>query len=159
MSSGESSSGSSQCSSSYEDENICFDFAFDLKDYVQEVVRLGALGIFQEARYLAQGALREHDYVFPVAIEIMRLMYDQGDADALYAYSGGLMAEGDTRTQHESWTAEALYILRLLHDACGALRGHPTNVPVTRLDLTDIESFEDLDDEQVRGRAQGSVGE
>jgi len=163
MSSEEPSSESSQNSSSGDEEeeeeegegegDVCLDFKFHLADYVQEVVRLGALGIFNEARFVAGEYLSEHANFFPVAAEIMRLMYDQGDVDELYAYSGRLMAEGGVRTQHESWTGEALCILHQMRDVCGALRGSPTTVATTQLDVgdanLDVDDFKDLDDEQV----------
>jgi hypothetical protein len=158
MSSEEPSSASSQCSSASDDEeDVCFDFELDLASYVQEVVRLGALGIFKEARHVAREYLGEHENLFPVAAEIMRLMYDQGDVVKLYDYSGRSMAESRVRMQHKSWTGRAVCILHLLRDVCGALRGNPTNVATTHLDLreanlNDAQDPEDLDDEQVRDR-------
>jgi hypothetical protein len=131
-------------------EDLVLDFEFGLEGDIQDVVRLGTLGQFQKARSLADESLKQLDYVFPIAIEIMRLMYDQEDYRALYAYTIALMSD---RTKQKSWKPRELCILHLMHDVCGMLSGNPGDVATTPFDLLAANlsnrTVDSLDDEQV----------
>lgn len=145
-----SSDCSSETSSVSEEEELVLDFGFGLEHDIQDIVRLGTLGQFQQARSLADESLKELDYLFPIAIEIMRLMYDQEDFKALHAYTKDLMSR---RLRHESWTPTAVYILHLVHDVSGMLQGNLTNAVTTPYDLSAANMSgrnpENLDNEQV----------
>jgi hypothetical protein len=137
-------------------ERLVFKFEFSLRDGIQDVVYSGTHGHFMEARSLADDSLKQFDKIFPIAVEIMRLMYDQGDLNALYTYIGGLVNPSDRRrlrTEYRSWTAKALCIVHLMHDTCGVSSSKPAKVTTTPLDLfaanLNVRKFEDLDDEQV----------
>lgn len=131
-------------------EDTGLDFEFGLEYDIQEVVRLGTLGQFQEARSLANRSLKQFDYIFPIAVEIMRLMYDQEDFGTLYVYTNALMSR---RTEQKSWTPRALCILHLMHDVCGMLRNSLANVATTSRDMSEAglsaRNPENLDHEQV----------
>jgi hypothetical protein len=142
-----SSDGSSDASTSSVDEDAVFEFRFSLENDIQDVIRFGTLGQFQKTQPLVNGSLKPLDYVFPVAIEVMRLMYDQGDFAALHAYTIGL-------GRHVNWTPKALCILHLMHDVSGALCGKSAKVATTSKDLfaarLDVPKVSDLDEEQVK---------
>jgi hypothetical protein len=137
-------------------ERLVFKFEFSLRDDIQDVVNSGTHGHFREARSLADDSLKQFDEVFPIAVEITRLMYDQGDVDALCAYINHLVNPFDRRgprTKHRSWTAKQLCIVHLMQDTCGILSDNPAKVTTTPRDVfpanLNVRKFEDLDDEQV----------
>ena len=134
-------------------EDLVLDFGSGLEHDIQDVVRLGTLGQFQEARLIADESLKQLDYLFPVAIEIMRLMYDQEDFNALYAYANVLMSR-----RAESWTPRALCILHLMHDVSGMLQGNLTDVATTPRDLAatnlGVSNPENLDEEHLDGTSR-----
>jgi hypothetical protein len=131
-------------------ERLVFKFDFSLRDYIQDVVHSGTHGHFTEARLLAHDSLEQFDQIFPIALEIMRLMYDQGDVDALHSY-----IDRRAQTHGTSWTAKALCIVHLMHDTCEIPCGESAKVAVTTTprDLfaanLNVRRFEDLDDERV----------
>jgi hypothetical protein len=148
-----SSHGSSKARTSAGNENIIFNVHFSLEMDIQDVVRLGAFGKYREARSLVDNSLKQLDYFFPIAVEIMRPMYDQGDITALYDYTIELITPANDRRKHPSWTAKELCILHLMHDVCAALNGTSQSTITTFRDMAEanlnIRKFEELDDEQV----------
>jgi hypothetical protein len=96
-------------------ERLVFKFEFSLRDVIQYVVHSGTHGHFMEARSLADDSLKQFDEIFPIAVEIMRLMYDQGDVNALCTYIGRLV--------------------HLMQETCGILRDNPTKVTTTPRDV------------------------
>jgi hypothetical protein len=129
-------------------ERLVFKFDFSLRDYIQDVVHSGTHGHFTEARLLAHNSLEQFDKVFPIALEIMRLMYDQGDVDALHSY-----IDLRVQTHGKSWTAKALCIVHLMHDTCERSCDKLAELDTTPYDWLaanrNLGKFEDLDDEQV----------
>lgn len=137
-------SGINECST------VDFKFESDGDEVIGDLVCLGTLGRFIEARLLAEEFLAKIDYIFPFAVEIMRLLYDQGDLDELNVYTEALMSTSDDRTNHHSWTAKAKCVLGLMHDLCtDQAHGSWTSIDMTHV-YSDIQRHEDLDDEQVR---------
>jgi hypothetical protein len=158
LSSEASTSQSSTTASLSEDENdditLNFRFIRDIKSDIEDVVRLGAFGRFAEARSLVEHSLKVVDNIAPIAVEVMRLMYDQGDIAQLYRYTSAFLADDDYRNNHESWTPKGLCILYLMHDICVARLGNFRNFITTSSDVSktdlDVGSFQEMDDEQVR---------
>lgn len=137
-----------------DDINFSFDFVRDIESDIDDVVRLGALGRFVGARSRIQDSLKVIDNIAPIAVEVMRLMYDQGDIFQLYRYASAFLADEDCRNDHESWTSKGLCILYLMHDICVARLGNPRDFVTTFSDLSKADlkvgSFQEMDDEQVR---------
>ncbi|KAI6855506.1 hypothetical protein KC338_g8137 [Hortaea werneckii] len=65
-----------------EDEGFTMEFKVEVVDdieaQVEEMMRLGALGYFKEARQLSQSIAPVHQQTFEVVFEQLRLMLDQG---------------------------------------------------------------------------------
>ena len=55
----------------------------DVSEIVEEMMRLGALGYFKEARELSDTLLPKYSHIFAVLAERMRLLLDQGDYSQL----------------------------------------------------------------------------
>jgi hypothetical protein len=148
------SSSTVSFSESEDDATFSFNFVRDVEGDIDDVVRLGALGRFAEARALLEQSLNAIDNIAPIAVEIMRLMYDQGDLAQLYTYASAFLADDDCRKDHESWTAKSLCILYLMHDICIARLGSHQDFVTTSSDLSkanlDVMAFPEMDDEQVR---------
>jgi hypothetical protein len=144
---------SSKSSKSTDTEYLVFDFKFGLEENIQDLVRLGTLGQFNGARSLVDGYLGRLDSVFSIAIEIMRLMYDQEDFKGLHIYTAKLISRLNKR-----WTQRALCILRLMHDFCGMLLGFlpyfATKADDTFLANLGVRKTEQLNDEEVSGTPQ-----
>ena len=56
----------------------------DVNLLIEEILRLGALGFFEKARALSDESIDETFDIFPFVAEQMRLLWDQGDFDALF---------------------------------------------------------------------------
>ncbi|KAK4900487.1 hypothetical protein LTR27_002203 [Elasticomyces elasticus] len=69
------------------EQDLHMDFSVDIVEdvaaEVEAVMRLCAFGLFGEARRAADETLKLHLSCFPVLVEYMRLLYDQGDFDML----------------------------------------------------------------------------
>ncbi|KAK3628391.1 hypothetical protein LTR56_018659 [Elasticomyces elasticus] len=69
------------------EQDLHMDFSVDIVEdvaaEVEAVMRLCAFGLFGEARRAADETLKLHLGCFPVLVEYMRLLYDQGDSDML----------------------------------------------------------------------------
>ena len=69
------------------DGGFTMDFSIDIVEdvpaLVEEMMRLGALGYFKNARKLCDGVLARHTSTFAVAVECMRLLLRQGDFERL----------------------------------------------------------------------------
>jgi hypothetical protein len=129
-----------------------FTFENDVNRDIEDVVRLGTFGQYDKARLIAEESLKDLDDEFTIAVEVMRLMYDQGDVVQLFKYTSALLAAKKTRKRHKSWTPMAICILYQMHDFCVAIRSHYQDPIVANrfeFDLS-VEKFEDFDDEQVR---------
>jgi hypothetical protein len=88
--------------------DITMNFTFETNVYqdLEDIVRLGAFGQFKEARLIVDESLEGLHDEFPIAVEIMRLMYDQGDFVQLYKYTSGLLSSDDHRMRHKGWTPQ-----------------------------------------------------
>ncbi|CAG8950025.1 hypothetical protein HYFRA_00004359 [Hymenoscyphus fraxineus] len=51
----------------------------DVAAEIENVMRLGAVGAFEEARNMSKETVEHHLDTFPVLVEYLRLLYDQGD--------------------------------------------------------------------------------
>ncbi|KAK5722001.1 hypothetical protein LTR17_014505 [Elasticomyces elasticus] len=69
------------------EHDIHMDFSIDILEdvaaEVEAVMRLSAFGLFREARKAADDTLRRYLDNFPVAVEYLRLLHDQGDFEGL----------------------------------------------------------------------------
>ncbi|KAK4911107.1 hypothetical protein LTR49_020274 [Elasticomyces elasticus] len=65
------------------EHDVHMDFSIDIVEdvaaEVEVVMRLSAFGLFREARKAADETLKRYIDYFPVAVEYLRLLYDQGD--------------------------------------------------------------------------------
>lgn len=126
-----------------------FSFESDVDSVIGDIVRLGTLGQFKEARSLVEEYLKQVDHVFPVAIEIMRLSYDQGDGEHMRLYTKELLERSESFPERNGWTAEAMRILRLMHDLFAEPEDHVLT-PADRPALSAGISYDDdFDDQQV----------
>lgn len=78
----------------------------DIEAQVEEMMRLGALGYFKEARQLSQSIAPAHPRTFEVVFEQLRLMLDQG------AYTD-LIARAEAHPQ-DSCTAQQSNLIALM---------------------------------------------
>ncbi|KAK5675622.1 hypothetical protein LTS10_011722 [Elasticomyces elasticus] len=69
------------------EQDVHMDFSIDIVEdvaaEVEAVMRLSVFGLFREARKAADETLKRYLGCFPVAVEYLRLLYDQGDFDIL----------------------------------------------------------------------------
>jgi hypothetical protein len=69
------------------DEDIKMNFLFDVvedpMDGLDAMVSLGETGSFHEARLVYKDSLERYSGAFPIFAEYLRLLYDQGDFNAL----------------------------------------------------------------------------
>jgi hypothetical protein len=69
------------------DEDIPMNFSFDViedpMDGLNAMVGLSEMGSFREAKFVYKDSLERYSGAFPIFAEYLRLLYDQGDFDAL----------------------------------------------------------------------------
>merc|ERR1712070_966626 len=106
----EQQDGGSQAEPNEDDDGFTMEFKIEVVDnveaQVEEMVRLGALGYFKEARQLSQSIAPEHQSTFEVVFEQLRLMLDQG------AYTD-LIAKAKSHTK-ETWSSAQSTLLSLM---------------------------------------------
>jgi hypothetical protein len=133
---------------------MTFIFESDVDKDIDDVVRLGAFGQFEKARSIVDESLGELDNNFFVAVEIMRLLYDQGDGVELISYTNLLCAPDYDRNTHGSWSEMATCILHLMHDFGVILEDDSSGLVTDEADLStfnsSVQQFQGLDDERVR---------
>lgn len=137
-------------SENQDDSPLEFSFESDVDSVIGDIVRLGTLGQFKQARLLAEEYLKQVDHVFPVAVEIMRLSYDQGDGEYMRQYTKELLSRSKDFLEHNGWTAGAMRILCLMHDLFAEPKNHvmtPTDRAAVK---AEISYDNDFDDQQVR---------
>jgi hypothetical protein len=110
-----------------EREGFTMDFQLDVdkKDVeqaIEHMLRLNSLGQFADAQTVVEESLQEFDDLFPVAIEIMRLMYDQGDFSRLLDYADSLL-DASSRDQ-DLWRTEWKLTIMLFRDVCARHLGN-----------------------------------
>lgn len=155
MSSESSSPKPSIATPSGPEKDLTLDFSFerDVNRDVGDVIRFGAFGRFKESRLLVEDTLQQFDNIFPVAVEIMRLMYDQGDLSQLLAYTSTVLAPDDLRTKNESWSPGAMCILRLFRDLCVMHddKGLGSNTEILDVPVVEPDGshYEDWNEEQI----------
>ncbi|KAI6791309.1 hypothetical protein KC367_g8104 [Hortaea werneckii] len=111
-----------------DDEGFTMEFKIEVVDdieaQVEEMMRLGALGYFQEARQLSHSTASGHQRKFEVVFEQLRLMLDQG------AYTD-LIARAESHPQ-DSCTAQQSDLIALMNaiahaSVSGAKGSQPSN--------------------------------
>lgn len=65
----------------------------DVPATLEEYVRLGTLGRFDEAKIVFESCLKSHTNWFPVAAEHAELLYQQGDYKALSLFTGEVLSQ------------------------------------------------------------------
>lgn len=129
---------------------MTFVFESDVDKDIDDVVRFGAFGQFEKARSIVDESLGELDNKFFVAVEIMRLLYDQGDGMELIKYTRRLLSPDRDRN---SWSEMATCILHLMHDFGVILEDDPSGFVTDEVDMStvnwSVQQFQGLDDERV----------
>jgi hypothetical protein len=107
----------------------------DIPMEVDELMRLGALGKFGEARDRFQAIFEDNINEYPVIAEYVRLLYDQGDFEALEValkqYHDTVEASDDPEDQSPELRATRLQILDLLRAITTVYRNGATRANVT----------------------------
>ncbi|KAK5715946.1 hypothetical protein LTR15_009771 [Elasticomyces elasticus] len=133
------------------EQDVHLDFSIDIVEdvaaEVEAVMRLSVFGLFREARKAADETMKRYLGYFPVAVEYLRLLYDQGDFDML-RQEAERFREGDYRL--EDAVPEDLDLLLLLCD----LRNLGGEVPL----LEDLESMKKQTDRICNDSSFGDVG-
>ncbi|KAI7081976.1 hypothetical protein KC356_g8744 [Hortaea werneckii] len=103
-----------------DDEGFTMEFKIEVVDdieaQVEEMMRLGALGYFKEARQLSQSIAPVHQQTFEVVFEQLRLMLDQG------AYSD-LIARAESHPQDLCTAKQSDLIALMVAIACASISG------------------------------------
>ena len=132
---------------------MTFVFESDVDKDIDDVVRFGAFGQFEKARSIVDESLGELDDKFFVAVEIMRLLYDQGDGMELIKYTRRLLSPDRDRNTNGSWSEMATCILHLMHDFGVILEDDSSGLVTDEADLStfnsSVQQFQGLDDERV----------
>lgn len=74
-------------------DGFIMDFNFDVVD---EVTRQSTIGYFKAARDMSKDTLEHHMEIFPITVEVLRLLYGQGEVLVLQSMIRLLLAHGES---------------------------------------------------------------
>lgn len=143
-------------------QELIMDFSFDVGDILEdvgEVARQSTIGRFKIARAVSKNTLEKHMEKFPIAIEVLRLLYDQGEHRDLHRKIRSLSRHKQERNDQsicDTWSDGEKNIIDLM-DAVTMVSVHgnsrkrfddsgPTSKLIMRFKQT---SWLELEEEQV----------